>query len=238
MEQPELAIQFVNYKTKDYLKQSIADVKTDLRGAEIDYMIYVLENGSGDDLSELEQEQVHIQTSPANLGFGAGHNVLASVHESRYMLILNPDIKIIEEATIARLKQSLEQIDQAGIVGPRLVTKQLKQQEWDHGELDFSYGNDSPTSFWEARKKRGAVAWVSGAAMLIETEAFRAAEGFDENFFLYKEEEDLCLRLRQLGYQTYYEPDVTILHHGSVVAHKANRYFARSIRYYKKKHLK
>lgn len=92
MEQPELAIQFVNYKTKDYLKQSIADVKTDLRGADIDYAIYVLENGSGDNLSDLEQEQVYIKTSPANLGFGAGHNVLASAHESRYMLILNPDI--------------------------------------------------------------------------------------------------------------------------------------------------
>lgn len=238
MQQPEIAIQFVNYQTKNYLEQSLTDVKSDLQGTGIDYAIYILENGSGDDLSDLEQEQVYIKTSSANLGFGAGHNVLASAHDSPYILILNPDIKIIEEATIARLKQSLEQINEADVVGPRLITKQNEPQEWDHGELDFSHGNDSPTSYWEVRTKRGAVAWVSGAAMLIKTEAFRAAGGFDENFFLYKEEEDLCLRFRQLGYQTYYVPDVTVLHYGSVVANKANRYFAQSIRYYKKKHLK
>ena len=73
-------------------------------------------------------------------------------------------------------------------------------------------------SYWRATDIRQEVAWVSGAAMLVERAAFRGVGGFDEKLFLYKEDEDLCLRVRETGASVIYEPAVTLRHVGSVVA--------------------
>jgi GT2 family glycosyltransferase len=83
--------------------------------------------------------------------------------------------------------------------------------------------------------KRQEVAWVSGAAMLLERVAFMNVGGFDENLFLYKEDEDLCLRLREAGALVIYEPSVVIRHHGSVVADRSTE-LARALSYYCAKH--
>jgi hypothetical protein len=72
--------------------------------------------------------------------------------------------------------------------------------------------------------------------MLISHGAFDAVGGFDERFFLYKEDEDLCLRLRRGGAQVLYEPAVTVRHLGSVVARRPEE-LARSERYFIEKHL-
>lgn len=235
MHKPKLAIQFVNYKTKQYLTQSLKDVLIDL-GNQEDYKIYILDNDSGEDLSDLRQERVSVKNSSKNVGFGAGHNLLAKEHSAEYILILNPDIRIIEPNTITRLMQSLQETPEAAVVGPKLTTKEDTLQEWDHGELDVNSGKYSPKSYWEERSDKGEVAWVSGAVLLIKGDAFKFIGGFDESFFLYKEEEDLCLRLRKKGLKTYYNPRITVTHYGSVVTSKSNEHFVESIEYYNKKH--
>jgi GT2 family glycosyltransferase len=92
---------------------------------------------------------------------------------------------------------------------------------------------DKVTIFSE-RLVLGEVAWVSGAALLMQRSTFNEIDGFDENFFLYKEEEDLCLRIRKKGHSVLYDPNVKILHFGSVVAFK-DKYFAASLAYYREK---
>ena len=231
-----LAIQFVNYKTKKYLQASISDVLKDAEASGLDYHVYVLDNASGDDLSDLQSEHVTVKMSDTNSGFGAGHNQLSLLHDCEYTLLLNPDVRLIEEDTLARMIDSLNEEPAAVALGVRLVGKNKKQQGWDHGELDLSSGADSPKSFWEPRNQKGEVAWVSGAATLIKTAAFKNVSGFDEVFFLYKEEEDLLLRLRQKGLKTFYDPTITILHYGSVVANKSLPYFEQSIAIYDRKH--
>ena len=71
--------------------------------------------------------------------------------------------------------------------------------------------------------------------MLIERDAFAAVDGFDEQLFLYKEDEDLCLRVRDGGGQVLYEPVVVVRHHGSVVADRQDA-LGKASSYYFAKH--
>jgi GT2 family glycosyltransferase len=77
---------------------------------------------------------------------------------------------------------------------------------------------------------------VAGAFMLVRRERFDAVGGFDEGFFLYKEDEDLCLRLRQAGGTVLYEPAVTVEHVGSVVARRDPEQLGASVDRYRDKH--
>ncbi len=111
--------------------------------------------------------------------------------------------------------------DRVKAVGPKLLTAAGQAQPYDHGRLHglrAEIALKGGHSYWRQTSTRQEVAWVSGAAMLIERGEFLALGGFDENLFLYKEDEDLCLRLRGAGGRVIYEPAAAIRHHGSVVA--------------------
>lgn len=243
MDKIDITIQLVNYNTKNYLEACLDGLIKDLDGGVIRWEALVLDNASSDDLSGLQEKYknapIRFLHSEKNVGFGGGHNILAREAQGEYILLLNPDIEFIEQNTIKRL---LDAIKEKGIVviGPRLITKEGVTQAWDHGELKGFKAwieNNKGDSYWEERKVPGTVAWVSGAAFLIKLSVFKETGGFDEHFFLYKEEEELSLRLREKGYVIWYEPTISILHIGSVVA-KKDDHMAASKEYYIKKHFK
>jgi N-acetylglucosaminyl-diphospho-decaprenol L-rhamnosyltransferase len=237
----DLRIQIVNYKTKAYLLECLKSVFADLEGSSIAYHLAILDNASGDDLSDIKylfpKENIEVIIGQKNLGFGEGHNVLARNKKAHHLLLLNPDITFIEPNTIGRLMKDM-QILSADVLGPRLVTKENKTQRWDHGELDgliAIIASAMGRSYWKERRKALPVAWVSGAVFLIKKDRFDRMGGFDKNFFLYKEEEDLCLRIRQEGGTIFYDPTISIFHHGSVVA-KKSEHMKKSRAYFMKKH--
>lgn len=238
----DLIVQIVNYKTKKYLPNCIGGVMNDLKDFSISYKILILDNNSGDDLKDLEskyiEQEVEFYYSDKNLGFGGGHNFLAKRAESKYILILNPDIKFIGEKTISRLLSLIKNSKETAVVGP-LLMNEGGVQHWDHGELKgFKswIAMKTGSSYWKSRSEAGEVAWVSGAFFLILREVFYIVEGFDDKFFLYKEEEDLCLRIRKLGYKVIYSPLIKAFHYGSVVASK-DIYFDASDKYFYQKHI-
>ena len=221
-----LAVQIVNYKTKVYLERCVASVVADIEPAHLDYEINLLDNASGDDLTFLGQRYESCRTYVAerNLGFGGGHNLLASKTAADYLLILNPDIEFIAPHTTARLLESA-QASEVTVVGPKLVGEDGTPQRWDHGrvhglraQISYRAGH----SYWRPSAGREDVAWVSGATMLVHSDAFRAIGGFDDAFFLYKEDEDLCLRVRQTGGRIIYDARVEVRHHGSVIAARSD----------------
>ncbi len=239
----DLAIQIVNYKTKKYLTDCLRSVFEDLRDAEFSYQVNVLDNASGDDLSDLEIEysgRVHFFRGDKNVGFGAGHNLLARKTQAKYLLLLNPDIKIIEPDTVGRLLKGIKKFD-AQVIGPRLITAKGKVQWWDHGELHGFLAQialNGGGSWWKPRRKPVEVAWVSGAVFLIEKNWFDRINGFDENFFLHIEEEDLSWRLREQGGRIIYEPTITVFHHGGASGGDRGYYRRVSGDYYIDKHLR
>jgi GT2 family glycosyltransferase len=239
-----LQIQIVNYKTKAHLSACLDSVFADLKSISLDYSVAILENGSGDDLTELRarflRKPITWHQSPVNLGFGGGHNFLAKKNrDTTYLLILNPDTKIMESRTIQRLVDR-SHASSAQVVGPRLVTAKGTTQWWDHGELTgwrarLALGAGS--SYWREQRAPTIAAWVSGAAFLIERSWFDMLGGFDEHFFLYKEEEELCWRLRAQGGIVAYDPTITIFHHGGAAAIKSEHMRA-SVAYFLEKHFR
>jgi GT2 family glycosyltransferase len=230
-----VAVQIVNYKTRTYLERCVPSVIEDLAGLSSE--IHVLDNASGDDLSSVAALGCDVHVADRNLGFGAGHNLLASRSDAQYLLILNPDVAFVERDTTRRLLAAAGDLG-AAVVGPKLIDSDGAAQRWDHGRLhglraQISYRGGA--SYWRDTDARTEVAWVSGAAMLIERAMFTAVGGFDEHFFLYKEDEDLCLRIREVGGRVCYEPGVVIRHFGSVVADRSDE-LSRATQYFVTKH--
>ncbi len=218
-----LAVQVVNFRTRRYLERCVETVVADLGPSGLDQEINLLDNASGEDLSEVAERfpSVCAYVAAENLGFGGGHNLLAGKTEARFLLILNPDVEITAPGTISRLLGLVAGDPQVAAVGPKLVMDDGSPQPYDHGRLHgarAAIALRGGHSYWRATDVRQEVAWVSGAAMLVDHAAFRAIGGFDEKLFLYKEDEDLCLRLRSGGGSIIYEPGVTVRHVGSVVA--------------------
>ena len=244
----DLSIQIVNFNTKSYLIKCLQSVFQNLSDSQLSFEINILDNNSNDDLSDLksifagyQKENLNIYQSQKNIGFGAGHNYLAKITDAKYLLLLNPDIVIEEKESIERLYKRIIDESSIKVIGPKLYNKKGNSQVWDHGEykgLLAKVLNRLGFGVWKNREQETDCAWVSGAVFLIEKSVFDKINGFDENFFLYKEEEDLCLRLKNLDrkYRVLYFPEVEIMHIGSVVA-KKRIYFYASWKYFLKKNL-
>jgi GT2 family glycosyltransferase len=237
---PVLAVQVVNYRTRSYLERCLETVTADLEASGLAYQINLLENASGENLEDLA-ERFHdctLYAAPRNLGFGAGHNLLAAKTTASHLLILNPDVEFASPATARRLLEAVTSSDGVIAAGPKLVAFDGSAQPWDHGRLHGLRAQISLRgghSYWREADTRLEVAWVSGAVLLVDRVAFAAVGGFDENLFLYKEDEDLCLRLRGAGAKVVYEPAVVVRHHGSAVAERSDE-LARASRYFMAKH--
>jgi GT2 family glycosyltransferase len=237
---PTLAVQIVNYRTRTYLERCVTTVAPDVDASGLDYEINLLDNASGEPLDDLARRWPNCSAyvSGANLGFGGGHNLLASRTEAAYLLILNPDVEFLFPDTARRLFEALLSRPGVRVAGPKLVGADGRAQRYDHGRLHgvrAQIALRGGHSYWRELSVRQQVAWVSGAALLVERAAFVRIRGFDENLFLYKEDEDLCLRLRGAGASVLYVPDVVVRHEGSVVADRHDE-LARASHYYFAKH--
>ncbi len=240
----DILIQIINYNTIKHLETCLMSLFDDLESSVINYRIIVLDNNSNDNLEGLERlyadRSISFHYSKKNLGFGGGHNFISTLEDSKYILILNSDVKFIEKDSIKRLYGRLVGRSEYKVSGPRLVEEDMSQQSFDHGEIQGVASwikNNYGSSYWKPRSEPAEAAWVSGAVFLIETELFRRVNGFDENFFLYKEEEDLCKRIREDGEKILYDPTVSVLHYGHVVA-KRSEHFSNSMNYYLDKHFR
>jgi GT2 family glycosyltransferase len=237
---PLIAVQVVNYRTRRYLERCVHTVVSDLEGSSLAFEINLLENASGEDLGDLAARVANCRvfTAAKNLGFGGGHNFLAGQTDAQYLLILNPDVELLFPDTVRRLLLPVAGAARVKAAGPRLLTVDGQAQPYDHGRLHglrAEIALKGGHSYWRQTETRQEVAWVSGAAMLIERAAFESIGGFDDKLFLYKEDEDLCLRLRDAGGQVIYEPGAAVRHLGSVVANH-HQELAVASRYYFSKH--
>ncbi len=235
-----LAVQVVNYRTRRYLERCVETVVADLGASGMRAEINLLDNASGEDLAEFAERFAGVRTfvAPRNLGFGGGHNLLAGKTSAGYLLILNPDAEIAAPGTIARLLDLVAGDPRVSVAGPKLVMDDGSPQPYDHGRLHgarAAIALRGGHSYWRATDVRQEVAWVSGGAMLVDHDAFSAVGGFDEKLFLYKEDEDLCLRLREAGGAVVYEPGVLVRHQGSVVADR-DAEMVGAVRYFVEKH--
>jgi N-acetylglucosaminyl-diphospho-decaprenol L-rhamnosyltransferase len=181
---------------------------------------YALEAGPG-------LEGVHIEQPEVNLGFGGGCNCGARLASGDQLLFMNADV-VLTAPAISTLTERLESDERIAVVGPLI---------YSGGTVQFSarafpslrtgvLGRRSlltralirarryPAEFRHPSEGTGPVDWVSGACMLVRRSAFEEVGGFDEGYWLYWEDADLCRRLVDSGWRVHFEP-TAIVHHAT-----------------------
>jgi len=244
MKSIQLSIITVNFRSEQFLKRCLASIYN-IWGREIE--IIVVNNDPNESLADIKCDfpDVQIIKQQENIGFGAANNAGAKIAQGKYLLLLNPDTEILTD-DLEGIFEKFEKNEEISVIGPRLITGKDKTQEWCAGK-EFTFWRLIKNNFsiieskeiWESKNETLAD-WVSGAAFFVKKEIFYKIGGFDENFFMYFEDEELCRRIRKAGYGILYYPEVSIKHFGGQCREsflKQKIQFFKSMACYIKKHL-
>ena len=219
---PVIGVVVVTYDSAAVIEDLLDSLPAALDG--LDAQVVVVDNGSRDDTRERVRRRTDCALVVArNDGYSAGLNRgVRALPDDVPVLLLNPDVRM-HPGSIPALVRTLALPHTAAVV-PRLVD--------DADRLSFSLrreptlaravglGRTGRPALSEAVLDRsaydagGVADWATGAVMLLSRECYRALGGWDESFFLYSEETDYCLRARDLGWVTRYEPDAVATHIG------------------------
>ncbi|NIA18435.1 MAG: glycosyltransferase, partial [Actinobacteria bacterium] len=208
---------------------------SDLTG--VDYEIIVVDNNSGDGIIADVQKRfkdVDFIQSNRNLGMGGGNNLGIEQSRGEYALILNPDT-IVKKDSIKKMYEFLENNNDVGIVGPKLIYPDGRLQyscfkNWKFltplyrrtflGKLNKKHIDNFLMKDYDHKSKK-EVNWLMGSCLLIRKNVLNKIGLFDKRFFMYFEDTDLCRRAWQSGYKVVYLPEAVVIHdHGRASAEK------------------
>jgi N-acetylglucosaminyl-diphospho-decaprenol L-rhamnosyltransferase len=256
MAEPEggrLAVVVVNYNAGAYLSRCVASVFE--HGGDLALDLLVVDNASRDGSARAARDaesRIRLVENPTNRGLSAAWNQGAAGTEGPWILFLNPDAEIWQ-GDLAGFVNAGEAVPEAAVLGPLIRNADgtiyesgrvfpTIGQALGHAFLGpFLPGNRFSRAYrqadWDRRSER-TVDWVSGSCMLVRRSAFEAIGGFDEGFWLYGEELDLCTRLREAGWIVRYTPGLEVLHEGGISTGRSRRthlmHSASVYRYYRK----
>ena len=209
-EDGDLDISFiiVSYNTADLIETCLNSVCAceDCRKE-----IFVVDNASTDGSATLILEKypdVRFIANERNVGFAAANNQVLALCKGRYIFFLNPDTKI-ESTSLLPILSFLDPRPDIGLAGTRIINPDGSIQE----SVSFHYPGQRHARR-ELHGLKGRIACVLGASMIARTDLIRKVGGFDPEFFLYGEDQDLCLRIRKLGYEIGYNDACTVTHFG------------------------
>jgi N-acetylglucosaminyl-diphospho-decaprenol L-rhamnosyltransferase len=213
----DVSVSLVNTNSRELLLACLESLR------DVDAEIVVLDNASEDGSAAAVRErfpEVRVIERPYRAGFGANHNTVIRATTGRYVYVLNEDTTS-EDWGLERMVAHLDANPRVAALGPRLVYPdgRLQDSAWRFpspavaalGLLTLGRAGIKQSGGSETRD----VDWAMGAALLLRREALDDVGLFDEGFFIYSEETDLCRRLRTAGWRTQYFPQVTVVHHES-----------------------
>jgi N-acetylglucosaminyl-diphospho-decaprenol L-rhamnosyltransferase len=179
--------------------------------------IIITENVPDDEplrFSQVSHEFEIIRNSGVK-GFGANHNAAFAHCRSERFCVVNPDIRLTSDP-FSRLAATLGE-RRAGVVGPLVLSPQGAVEDSARRYPTFvslagkAFSKDTAPDY-ATDQGPIEVDWVAGMFMLFASDAYRALGGFDERFFLYYEDVDLCHRLRSRGHKVVYDPAASVVH--------------------------
>lgn len=247
-----VSVVIVTFNTRQYLRACLDAVLAEKPGE-----VLVVDNASTDgtcDMVRTEYPQVALYANTANCGYGAAANQAVKHCRGDYVLLLNGDARVTPGA-IDGLRAYMDRHPEAAVVGPLL--------RHSDGSVKPSYFPLPGTLAWflenepavwllrclPVRRERflcltsptadRVVPWVLGAAMLLRRRTFEAVGGFDESYFMYFEDVDLCLRLRASRFEVHFTPSATVCHVGGASASQCRKemlitHFRSSERFYRR----
>ena len=229
MSKIDLSIVVVNYNTKKITDDCINSINRSLVTSHLKYEIVLIDNQSKDGSKpyftvkarDPHHHLVFFETND-NLGFGKGNNYGVTQARGKYILLLNSDTIVLNNAIDKMFSFYITHEKQVHFLGAKLLNKDLTPQpsaasfftlpvvfatlllRGDYWGLTRS----SPNTFKQ-------VDWVSGACIMTQKKHYQRLQGFDKNIFMYMEEVDLLYRAKLKNLNTYFYPEAQIIHLGS-----------------------
>jgi N-acetylglucosaminyl-diphospho-decaprenol L-rhamnosyltransferase len=237
-----LAVVVVNYNAGEYLSRCLSSVFASSGDLSLD--VVVVDNGSRDGSAAAAiaaHPRARLIETRSNLGFAAGANVGIRATEAPYVLFLNPDAEVVS-GTLASLVKVADERSDAGAVGPlvrnpdRTIQPSARRVPRTFEAMMHAFlgpvapGNRWTRAYtmagWDRATEREAE-WISGSAMLVRRQALHEVGVFDEGYFMYVEDVDLCTRLRRSGWTVLFSPELEVIHEVGVSARGQSRRMAR-----------
>jgi len=234
-----LTIQIVNYNSRENLQACLRSIRENISGQE-NLQIVVINNDEKRLEKFPDEFGVELIEKNENIGFGKAHNLGLQAAKGKYILFLNPDTKLFPSAAERLLSVFLAD-EKIGIAGPAHVG------ENDVSEENYFGLRRTPLSIIGSKisRRKQSVSenifetdWVSGGAMMAKKELLLELGGFDENYFMYFEDVDLCLQAKQKGWKVVVHPEAKIFHKSGQSfssSREKKKYYYDSQAYYIKK---
>lgn len=225
---PDLSIIIVNWNAEEYLKGCIKSVYSNIGKAAFE--IIVIDNASTDNsLAMLKNNfpDVRVVKSSVNIGFARANNQAMKVSRGRYVLLLNPDT-IVSDDAFFKMMNFMADNPAVGAIGAKLA---LPGGSLEAGAAGYKFSMFTAFNYYFFLSKlfprifRGlyldqnyfqkdpvVVDWVSGACMMLRRELLNRGIIFSEDFFMYVEDVELCDRIRKDGWKIYYLPMAKVVH--------------------------
>ncbi len=228
MGQVDVSICIVNWNVKELLRQCLMSIPAGAKG--VLYEVVVVDNASTDGSAEILKAFPHITwiQNQENVGFTRANNQALAVSRGRYICFLNPDT-VVYPGALATLVSYMDAHPDVGIVGPQLRYPDgtLQPSRYRFPSVMMALMESTPlawvwpTNPWNRRyhcedcspQEEHEVDWLNGACLMVRREVIGQIGGFDEQFFMYSEELDLCRRARLAGWRVMYVPQAVVVHY-------------------------
>lgn len=223
----DVSVILVSYNTKNLTRDCLSSIYE--KTTDIEFDVFVVDNNSHDGSPEMiEQEfpQVHLIKNPDNKGFGAANNIAIFQSNAKYVFCLNTDTLLIDNS-IKNFYDFMENNENIGACGGVLYNNDnsplvcgghfptIKEILWKFGlnkVLKKQYRKIAMANNSDEADLIETLDYVTGADIFIRKSVLQEIGGFDEDFFMYYEETELCKRIHDAGYKIKLLPQVKIIH--------------------------
>lgn len=218
---PDISLIFVNFRSVRLLRNSIESLwRNACSDGNIE--IIVINNDPSESWAVRALSRrfpVRIIDARENIGFGRAANRAVRHARAPHIGFINPDTEFLS-GNLMRIPRIFRKYQDIGVIGARLVSFDLAPEPWSVGEdvslwqiIRNNIGIPAGKRIWNSGRP-GKAGFVSGAALFMKRELFMDIGGFDERFFLYFEDADLCFRVKRAGYRVFSFPGVIFRHEG------------------------
>lgn len=222
----DLSLAIVTYNNADIIRNTVKSI-VDSIPKEYTYKLYIIDNNSSDKTLEVLNKiegNIEIIERKENKGFGYGHNAILDNIESKYHLIVNPDIIIENSEQIKAMFEFMEDNDDIGMISPLIVNPNLTIQylcKINPTVFDMFIRRLSP-NILKKRQDRYVmkdtgydkimkIEYASGCFMFFRTDIFKTINGFDDDFFMYLEDADITRRTNEISKVIFF-PEARVIH--------------------------
>jgi GT2 family glycosyltransferase len=231
----DISIIIVNYNKYELTEKCIDSVILNLK-MDLDYEIVVIDNNSQNDSYNVlyrrykNDKRVKLIKNEKNIGFGGANNLGVDIATGEYILILNPDVIVLDDS-IQKMYKRMLQDQEVGLIGCKLLNEDGSLQYSCRRFMKFNEFLSSRTPLKKFSKKSNIdslnskylmkdynhvqeknVGWVMGSCMLMRKAEFHKLGGFSKEYFMYFEDVDLCYKVHKYGKKVLYYPQAEMIH--------------------------